>query len=569
MYFNNFKIIKNIFYKSLIKMGGFSGGLIQLASKGQENMYLTDNPEITWFKIQYRRHTNFSIEEIQQNFIHPPNFGNKVFCNIGTKNGDLIHKMNLVVKLPEISQFYNSDQTIDKITKFRWCRKIGYALIKQIDVSIGGKLIDRQYGEWLNIWSELFGKKNYEIDKMIGNIKEIYDYSTSKKSYELYIPLRFWFCNYITNSLPILCLLHNDIKINLELNTLSSVCNIGPSHYILTENDCVNFIEGEYIEQYINGETITGQFMYFDDINKRLYYNRISNKLFQNINTYSITNSNLSNESKEEQINNLIDSYTIYGLTSGYQATPKINDNEEILTSYLHKYTPLTNINLKECYLLVEYIFLDVAERKRLYEQKHEFLIEQLLLANDSLINNQTTSILSLYHPVKYIVWTIQQEYLTQKYNNDHFNYTNSYKYYDILHINDKEHNGIKNNNTEYQNKFINNQIGESNVNNSILYLNDIKRIEQQDNLYYGIIQPLQHFNYIPQTGINIYSFSLNPCEFQPSGSCNMSLIDNIKLLNNVDKIINNNNPGHLKVYGVCYNILKIESGLGEVKFVN
>ncbi len=543
---------------------GFSGGLIQLASKGQENMYLTDNPEITWFKVQYRRHTNFSIEEIRQNFIHPPNFGTKVFCNIGTKNGDLIHKINLVVKLPEISQFYNADQTIDKITKFRWCRKIGYALIKQINVSIGGKLIDRQYGEWLNIWTELFGKKEYEIDKMIGNVKEVYDYSTSKKSYELYIPLRFWFCNYITNSLPIICLLHNDIKINLEFNTLSSVCNIGPTHYILTENNCVNFIEGEYIEQYINGETITGQFMYFDDLNKRLYYNRISNKLLQNINTYSINNSILSDENKQEQINNLIESHTIYGLTSGYQAIPKINNDETLLNSFLHKYTPLTNINIKDCYLLVDYIFLDVEERKRIYEQKHEFLIEQLILANDTIVNNQTTSILSLYNPVKYIIWTVQQEYLTQKYNNDHFNYTNSYKYKDNLELIDYEHNKF------YKfDDITNNQLGENNVINSILYLNDIKRIEQQDNFYYGIIQPLQHFNYCPQTGINIYSFSLRPCDFQPSGSCNMSVIDNIKLLINLDKIINNNNPGHLKVYGVCYNILKIESGLGGCVFVN
>ena len=94
----------------------------------------------------------------------------------------------------------------------------------------------------------------------------------------------------------------------------------------------------------------------------------------------------------------------------------------------------------------------------------------------------------------------------------------------------------------------------------SILYLNDMKRIEKQDNYYYEIIQPLQHFNYCPQTGINIYSFSLKPCEFQPSGSCNMSAIDNIKLFLNLNNTISKSNPGHLKVYGVCYNILKIES---------
>lgn len=540
-------------------MVGFSGGLIQLAAKGEENMYLTDNPQITWFKIQYRRHTNFSIEEIQQNFITTPNFGTKVFCNIGTKNGDLIYKINLVITLPEISQFYNLDQTIDKITKFRWCRKIGYAIIKQIDVSIGDKLIDRHYGEWLNIWTELYGKKDEYIDNMIGNVDELINYSSSKKAYELIIPLRFWFCNYINNALPVVCLLHNDIKINLELNNLSSICNISPTHYILMENDCVNFIEGEYIEQYISDtETISGRFIMFDVLTKRLYYDRISTNLFQNINTYSINNSSLSDYDKKIQIDLLKSSHQIIGLSSGYSALPQINESKDILTSYLHNYTPLTNVNLGDCYLLIDYIFLEKEERTRLYSEKHEYLIEQLILANDSVILNQSTSILGLYNPVKYIVWCVQQEYLIQKYNNDYFNYTNTYKYYDILNKN----NIISNEYTKYP-------IGESNIMSSILYLNDMKRIEKQDNYYYEIIQPLQHFNYCPQTGINIYSFSLKPCEFQPSGSCNMSAIDNIKLFLNLNNTISKSNPGHLKVYGVCYNILKIESGLGGVVFVN
>ena len=247
------------------------------------------------------------------------------------------------------------------------------------------------------------------------------------------------------------------------------------------ENDCVNFIEGEYIEQYINGETITGQFVYFDDINKRLYYNRISNKLLQNINTFTINNSVLTDENKQNQINTLIENHIIYGLSSKYQATPKINNEETELNSYIHTYTPLTNIRLKDCYLLVDYIFLDSEERKRIYAEKHEFLIEQLILANNSTIINQTTSILGLYNPVKYIVWTVQQEYLTQKYNNDHFNYTNSYKYKDILYITDQDHYLNKNENNQDHYEII--QYGESNVINSILYLNDMKRIEQQDNM--------------------------------------------------------------------------------------
>src|SRR5579872_1248316 len=126
------------------------GGLIQLVAYGEEDLFLTSDPQITFFKILYRRHTNFSIEEIRQNFTHTPDFGKRLTC-ILSHAGDLISNTYLVVTLPSIPQFLNSDGSIDTITKFAWARKIGYALIKTIDVEIGGQLIDRQYGEWLSI----------------------------------------------------------------------------------------------------------------------------------------------------------------------------------------------------------------------------------------------------------------------------------------------------------------------------------------------------------------------------------------------------------------------------------
>ena len=131
-----------------------SGGLIDLVAKGIEDIFLINNAQITFFKTIYRRYTNFSIEPIPVPFINKPNFGKKTSCII-LKNGDLIRKMQLVITLPSIPLFKDENGALDVINKFAWVRKIGFALIKKIEIIINEELIDCQYGDWLNIWNEL------------------------------------------------------------------------------------------------------------------------------------------------------------------------------------------------------------------------------------------------------------------------------------------------------------------------------------------------------------------------------------------------------------------------------
>ena len=154
-----------------------TGGLIQLVAYGVEDIYLTRDPQITFFKVVYRRHTNFSIEPIPQNFTQPINFGKKSTC-IVSKQGDLINQIYLVITLPPIVQFetYNNCD----FTKFAWVKKIGFAIIKNLEIVIGGEIIDRQYGEWLNVWYELIGPRQDAFQNMIGNIPELTDFSSQK-----------------------------------------------------------------------------------------------------------------------------------------------------------------------------------------------------------------------------------------------------------------------------------------------------------------------------------------------------------------------------------------------------
>ena len=107
---------------------------------------LQETPQITFFKVVYRRHTNFSVECIEQTFNGTADFGRTVTCNI-SRNGDLVTKMYLKVELDEVSASTNN--------AFGFVENLGHALIESAKVEIGGSKIDEHYGDWLNIWNEL------------------------------------------------------------------------------------------------------------------------------------------------------------------------------------------------------------------------------------------------------------------------------------------------------------------------------------------------------------------------------------------------------------------------------
>ena len=118
---------------------------MQLVAYGAQDIYLTGNPQITFFKVVYRRHTNFAVESIEQTFNGSVDFDKRVTATI-SRNGDLVKGMYLEVDLPATSY-------LELVTV--WTYGVGNALVKEVEVEIGGQLIDRHYGEWMNIWTEL------------------------------------------------------------------------------------------------------------------------------------------------------------------------------------------------------------------------------------------------------------------------------------------------------------------------------------------------------------------------------------------------------------------------------
>jgi hypothetical protein len=204
------------------------GGLMQLVAYGAQDVYLTGNPQITFFKIVYRRHTGFAMECIEQTFNGMADWGKKVTCTI-SRNGDLINRMYLRVELPTVN--------IPEGYAFRYLDWIGHILIKTVEVEIGGQRIDKHYGDWLHIWNELTQTAGHALGyaHMVGNVPRL----TNLKRHGilagdpkqnicegevLYIPLQFWFCRSIGLSLPLIALQYHEVKINIELREAKDCC---------------------------------------------------------------------------------------------------------------------------------------------------------------------------------------------------------------------------------------------------------------------------------------------------------------------------------------------------------
>ena len=176
------------------------GGLLQLVAYGAQDVYLTGNPQITFFKVVYRRHTNFSIESIQQTFNGNPGANKRVTCQI-SRNGDLVHKLYVVFTYPP------SGGDLDDARK----------CINKVEVEIGGQLIDRQYGDWMEIWNELTlpaGKKDGYVEMIKAESNMDADLAT-----KAYVPLEFWFCRNIGLALPLIALQYHEVKINIEFSS--------------------------------------------------------------------------------------------------------------------------------------------------------------------------------------------------------------------------------------------------------------------------------------------------------------------------------------------------------------
>ncbi len=532
------------------------GGLMQLVAYGAQDVYLTGNPQITFWKVTYRRHTNFAMESIEQTFNGQADFGRRVTCTV-SRNGDLAYRTYLQVTLPEIGQ---SLKNTDGDVYARWLDFPGHQLIENVEVEIGGQRIEKQYGDWMHIWCQLTMSKEQEKGyyKMVGNTSQL-TFVTDPNFADvdgpcdsdaprqvcaprnalpettLYIPLQFWFCTNPGLALPLIALQYHEVKINLDLRAI---------------DECLWAV-------------------------------------------------------------------------SGLDAT---TGDKKVTSAYAQ--------SLVSASLYVDYIYLDTDERRRMAQNPHEYLIEQLQYTGAESVGSSSNKVrLNFNHPVKELVWVVQPDchvdycsslvggnVLYKALGSQPFNYTDAV---DALPNSVKAFGGPTS--VVGADAFITNGLfetagaedlggdgvtgavtgahtgtwagtgegvvsgvsdagtfvlaessldmhcwGENPVVTAKLQLNGQDRFSEREGTYFDQVQPWQHHSRAPDTGVNVYSFALRPEEHQPSGTCNMSRIDNATLqlvLSNAT--VEGTNTAKVRVYARNYNVLRIMSGMGGLAYSN
>ena len=605
------------------------GGLMQLVAYGAQDVYLTGNPQITFWKVTYRRYTNFATESIEQTFNGQADFGRRVTCTI-SRNGDLAYRTYLQVTLPKVQTAAAKDDGSTGSphpSLARWLDYPGEQIISCVEVEIGGQRIDRQYGDWMHIWNQLTITASQEegYNKMVGNTTDLTYLATccgqeteticdtgstvcgtgcvhrdALPTTTLYVPLQFWYCKNPGLAIPLIALQYHEVKIVLEMNYLENML-----WAVRATKD--NTTESGYFE-------------------------------------------------KAESV--------------------------------------YSNTCLVCASLYVDYVFLDTDERRRMAQNPHEYLIEQLQFTGDQSIGSSSNKIqLNFNHPCKELIWVVQPacnvDYCAQfqpfqqqnmVYGAQPFNYTDqldglprsSLNY--RLDLGNKDNNGLSFNvnatnaacvgpycgattafkagtfaganipedkssddatkcakvdMTPEQLAHVNldaatgkykgadpnqwadaasagaggaacdscsigncpslhcsparaiaavvtessrsqNCWGNNPVVCAKLLLNGQDRFSERLGSYFDLVQPFQHHTSTPATGINVYSFALRPEEHQPSGTCNFSRIDNASIQMVVSaNTVRAGGMANVRVYATNYNVLRIMSGMGGLAYSN
>ena len=458
-----------------------SGALMELVAIGAQDNYLTESPEITFFQTHHKKYTNFAIESKEETFNGTTGFGRSFEATI-SRSGDLLWRMWLHLHLPKLerSMFLATTDHVG-CNSMAWCNSVGHAAISSVGFMIGGGVIDKHLGKWLNIWDELTGKEEHRkgMSEMIGRLDSESDrglVGNADAAKTVFVPLQFWFNRNVGAALPMVALQYHEVKVRVNLEPLNKLV-------VYLNNDGDRYVPGA-------GEPTLS--------------------------------------------------------TSQAPSAP----------------------DLAGCNLFIDFIYLDTEERQRFAQNEHFYLIEQVQTQEEGEKFNfgskaKTNIKLNLNHPVKEIIWTVQNSlnYAEGPSYNDWFNYSTNSP-------------GSANPN-----------LSKDLMSTALLSLNSHPRFtEARSAQYFRLVQPATHHTRIPNKQIYVYSFAISPEEYQPSGTCNFSRIDHASLEINTEGHSSLPNPatvfgaaytnwsqisGRIDIYAHSLNILKIRGGLGGLLYAN
>ena len=527
------------------------GGLLQLVAQGAQDAYLSGNPQITFWKGLFKRHTNFAMEAFRLNFTGQPNWGTKQSV-IVNRNADLLYNTYLEVVLPlydPVSQpnaVYNNDQ-------FR----LGYNLLQYVELEIGGQLIDRQYGEWMYLWDTL---------------------TTSTEQAAMSQQL-------LSGAGRSLAFSHGNA--GHQIGTNGPTATLGNSAIDVGYSVSTNLFTGSSTAQSASPGQVVAFAKSASCTAAAGNHNGHPNVIYVPLKFFYTRNPGaalplIALQYHEVKINLLW------------------NTNQLVSGDYKHVPVPAQP---SQASIYVDYIYLDVEERRRMAQESHEYLIEQVQYNEDKGISSYNNRIdLTFNHPVKELVWVVQPTC----YRNCKVAIPTSTAAGLVPGARiTSDISGISSN----VNRLTPFTYDQNAVHKQHLQINGQDRFDARYGDYFNKVQVAQHHtgsaanafvNYMcgattttgtgtsinystpliggpvyqtPQPGIYCYSFALKPEEHQPSGTCNFSRIDTATLAITLsgDIVVDPDTDAtwDIRVYATNYNILRIMSGMAGLAYSN
>jgi hypothetical protein len=286
------------------------GALMQLVSLGAEDINIIRDPEITFFKTVYKTYNNFAIESIEQTFVGSPKFGSTNTVKISRK-GDLISKTYLQLTLP-----YQDDSSAV------WTNRIGFNIIKKVELLIGKQIIDRQFGMWMHLWTELTSTDEHKnhLDKIVGSRSLGTENSAglqANKSHTLIIPLQFAFCRNYSLAIPLVAIVQQDIVMKFYFETKNNCIQSGtaPAGDITNVGLWVDYI---FLEKPNVLNIVQNKQEYLIDVTNRLVKNLSSNGIHNIVLPFTLPSKELIWVLRKKTLATNTDKFTDYtnGTTS-------------------------------------------------------------------------------------------------------------------------------------------------------------------------------------------------------------------------------------------------------------
>lgn len=564
------------------------GGLLQIVIYGAQDVYLTNNPQITFFKTVFRRHTNFSIEAFEYTVQDGPNFGtkNEVILH---RNGDLITKMYIRIVVDSVNVPENAN--------FAWIRRFGHAILNYVEITIEGVRIDRLVGTWLDIWYELArtGKHDRGYLKMIGDDPKLTTYNEiNKPEFTVFIPLKFWFNKFIGLSIPMIGILYHRIIIKMEFNDAENVI-VRNSNFTFANINELQFLD----------VTLIIDFIFLDDDERRRFAQIGHEYLIEQVQFTG-----------EESIDAMVRETDLHFNHPCKEMVWAIKNGNYTSGKAFLCYTNNDDwrIVLESCAgdILQNSILLLDAPQFDIDEQGNQIIVEPgddppVDLGGNSTweefqpgSNNDTTSngkINATNNSITKTLWINTSSLLIGTYNLfDKISSTITVSSDDTIMISDLATTltvrdisipveMMTDTRVDSDDVFINifSNYGlfidgkHNPIEYSLLKFNEVNRFDKRGGNFFNYLQPELHHSNTPKDGVNVYSFCINPEVHQPTGSANFSTVDEIIFtiwINDKTKTDNLpdlniiNEDSRLYIFALSYNVLKISNGLAGLSYI-